>query len=74
MQHPEINKNIKMKIKEVPVVSIFGTGDKYISVESAKGSKDFVTNYKQILIDGAGHWVHMEKPNIVNEEMSNNLT
>ena len=54
-QYPEVTKHINAK--NVPVVvSIFGTADKALSVDSAKGTKDFVTNFKQIFLDGVGHW------------------
>ena len=46
-QYPEVTKQINAKIPDVPVVSIFGTADKALSVDSAKGTKDFVTNFKQ---------------------------
>ena len=72
-QYPELTKHINAKIPDVPVVSIFGTADKALSVDSAKGTKDFVTNFKQIFLDGVGHWSQQERPDLVNEAIENNL-
>ena len=49
--------------------SIFGTADKYLSVEAARGSRDYVTNFSEVFVDGASHFVHVEKPKHVNTIM-----
>ena len=69
MQYPEVSAGIDWRIRTVPVVSIFGTADKYLSVEAAKGSRDYVTNFSEVFIDGASHFVHVEKPKHVNNIM-----
>ena len=46
---------------------------KHLSVDLAKGTKDFVTNFKQIFLDGVGHWSQQERPDLVNEAIENNL-
>ena len=71
-QYKEVGQSFDMKIK-VPVASIFGTADKYLSVAAAEGSKDFIEDFKQTFIDGASHWVHMEKPDQVNQIMEKYL-
>jgi pimeloyl-ACP methyl ester carboxylesterase len=51
-----------------PVLFIAGTGDPVVRMLPPEGMKDWVPNLKEILmIEGAGHWVHMEKPQPVNE-------
>ena len=72
IQYPEITEDFDWQIR-VPVLSIFGTGDKYISVEAAQGSKDFVTDFKEVLIHDASHWVHVEQPNRVNQIMEEGI-
>ena len=71
-QYKEVGQSFDMKIR-VPVASIFGTADKYLSVAAADGSKDFIEDFKQTFIDGASHWVHMEKPDQVNQIMEKYL-
>lgn len=56
----------KMKQIEVPVYSIFGTGDDYLSVGSAQGSKDFCVDFKETLLDGVKHWSPMQVPVKIN--------
>ena len=65
-------KYYKQKLT-VPTLSIFGTADKYLSVDSAKGSAKFIENFKQEFIEGAGHWVQQEVPEKVNKIMDNYL-
>lgn len=55
-----------MAIK-VPVLSIFGTGDNYLSVSAAKASRHFVENLTEEYIEGAGHWVQVEAAEKVNK-------
>lgn len=54
---------------KVPVLSIFGTGDKYLSVEAALGTRNYVDNLTEEFIDGASHWVQMECPTVVNQKI-----
>ena len=70
IQYPNIGSNMDIS---VPVVSIFGTGDKYLSVEAAKGSKDFIKDFTLKFLDDVGHWSHMERPDLVNHEMEEAL-
>lgn len=54
---------------KVPVLSIFGTGDKYLSVEAALGTRNYVDDLTEDFIDGASHWVQMECPAVVNQKI-----
>ena len=57
----------------VPVLSIFGTGDKYLSVAADKGGRDFVENFQSIYLDGVSHWSPEEKPAEINKHIDNYL-
>ena len=59
---------------KVPVLSIFGTADKYLSVASAEGTKKYVKMLKQEFLEGVGHWVQMENPDKVNRIMREYLS
>jgi pimeloyl-ACP methyl ester carboxylesterase len=51
-----------------PVLFIAGTGDPVIRMLPPDGMRDWVPDLRGIkLIEGAGHWVHMEDPDPVNE-------
>jgi pimeloyl-ACP methyl ester carboxylesterase len=51
-----------------PVLFIAGTNDPVIRMLPPEGMKEHVTDLRGIeLIEGAGHWVHMERPQAVNE-------
>jgi len=54
---------------QVPVMSLFGTGDKYISVDSAKGSSKYCTDHKLELAPGVSHWIQHQTPDLVNEKL-----
>ena len=71
MQYPA-DGYFKDPIK-VPVLSIFGTADKYLSVASAKGTQNYVKTLRQEFLDGIGHWVQMEEPDRVNQIMRDYL-
>ena len=65
-------KYFKEPIK-VPVLSIFGTADKYLSVAAAEGTQKYVKTLKQEFLDNIGHWVQMENPDKVNRIMRDHL-
>ena len=71
MQYPSAGY-FKDPIK-VPVLSIFGTADKYLSVASAEGTQDYVKTLRQEFLEGIGHWVQMENPDRVNRIMRDYL-
>ena len=72
-QYPELGKATEKNVS-VPVLSIFGTGDKYLSIESARGTKRYVENLTEKYIDGIGHWVQMEDAKSVNQSMKDYLS
>jgi len=56
-----------LKDIKVPVLQIFGTGDKYISVAAAEGTKKYVRDHRLELLDGVSHWVQQQEPDRVNK-------
>ena len=56
----------KWNIK-VRTLQIFGTGDTAISVQPAKDSAKYVSDYTLELLDGVSHWVQEQEPDKVNK-------
>jgi len=56
----------KMRNISVRTLNIFGTEDKYLSVEAARDSREYVVDHRLELIEGASHWVQQEVPDTVN--------
>jgi pimeloyl-ACP methyl ester carboxylesterase len=53
---------------DVPAMFIGGTDDPVLSFMRPDRAPEVVTGrYREVLIDGAGHWVQQEKPDRVNE-------
>ncbi len=53
---------------EVPAMFIGGTADPVLSFMRLDRAPEVVTGrYREVLIDGAGHWLQQEKPEQVNE-------
>ena len=72
MQVRDPEKRTKTKIS-VPVFSIFGTADKYLSVAADKGGSAFVENFQSVYLEGVSHWSPEEKPAEVIEHIDNYL-
>jgi pimeloyl-ACP methyl ester carboxylesterase len=54
----------------VPTMYIHGLGDGCMGVDLAEGMEDsFTAGLAKVLVDGAGHFVHCEKPEQVNREV-----
>ncbi|XP_023321986.1 epoxide hydrolase 1 [Eurytemora carolleeae] len=72
----QARKNIyrQMKNIEVPVLQIFGTGDKYLSVGAAQASAKFCTNLTTELLPGVSHWVQQQEPERVNSLINQFIT
>jgi pimeloyl-ACP methyl ester carboxylesterase len=53
---------------DVPTMFIGGTADPVLSFMRSDRAPELVTGrYREVLIDGAGHWLQQEKPDEVNE-------
>ena len=72
-QYPEVYARIADKKVLAPVLSIFGTDDKFLSIEAARGTRRYVENLTEDYVDGVGHWVQMEDPKRVNKSMEDFL-
>ncbi len=63
----ELTPELAGQAPQQPVLFIAGTNDVVIRMSPPDGMKDTVPNLRGIeMIEGAGHWVHMEKPEKVN--------
>lgn len=51
---------------KVPVFSIFGTADKYLSVAANRRSRDYIQDYQEEYFEGVSHWIMTEEPRLVN--------
>lgn len=58
---------------QVPVLSIFGTADKYLSVSANKRSRDYCLDYEEHYLREVSHWSMMEQPEKVNHIMEGYL-
>ena len=74
MQVKDPEAGIRKAKISVPVFSIFGTGDKYLSVAAEKGGVDFVENFQSVYLDGVSHWSPEEKPKDINKHIDDYLT
>ena len=68
-RHPRVPAE-KFNI-EIPVLVIWGTGDKFLKKEMAHDSMKYCKNGKVEEVEGATHWILHEKPEIVNKLMIN---
>ncbi len=55
------------------MLSVFGTGDKYIDVSTAKLSAKYIEDYTEVLVDGVSHWVMIDAPKQVNNSIEKYL-
>ncbi len=58
---------------QVPVLNLFGTGDRYIDTRTSQMSGDFVEDYTERLFEGISHWVTIDEPEAVNRAMEEYL-
>ena len=72
VQAPPDKKTLLKKIA-VPVLSLFGTADKYLSVSAEKGGADFVDNFQNVLLDGVSHFSMEQRPDEINQHIDNYL-
>lgn len=65
----QMKKNSMEKIK-VPSLYLHGEDDGCIGIELCEGMEDFFCgNFEKIIIEGAGHFIHLDKP----EEFNNTI-
>ena len=54
----------------VPCLFIGGTADPVLSFTRADRAGQVISGpYRQVMIDGAGHWLQQERPDVVNETL-----
>merc|ERR1711953_443577 len=73
IQYPESYSEIIAKKVDTPVLSIFGTEDKAMSIEAARGTRRYVENLTEDYVDAVGHWVQIEDPQRVNKSIEDFL-
>ncbi len=61
------------RVAKVPVLSIFGTGDKYITVAAAKNTPNYVEDCTEVYLEGISHFSMMDAPQQVNKEIEQYL-
>lgn len=67
--NPAKNFQMPMEINavDVPVLGLFGIHDPYLEERRMKGSSQYVNGSWQYESFDAGHWLHLDKPNQVNQ-------
>jgi pimeloyl-ACP methyl ester carboxylesterase len=70
----EIQNQLSAQIITVPTLYLHGSADGCIGSELCAGLESNFSNYfEKIVIEGAGHFIHLEKPNVFNHFVSNFL-
>lgn len=52
---------------QMPVLQIWGTEDLALSMKMAEATRNYAENMTIKMVKGAGHWVHQERPEVVNK-------
>ena len=64
----EIQGNLRSAAITVPAMFVGGTDDLVLGFMRPDRAKEVITGpYREVLIDGAGHWLQQERPDKVNE-------
>lgn len=50
----------------MPVLQLWGVGDKYLHIDTAKGGKNYVDDFEEEYFEGVSHWIMQEIPSQVN--------
>merc|ERR1719264_215128 len=58
---------------QVPVLQLWGVGDKYLHIDAARGSKNYIDDFEEEYFEGVSHWTMHEIPSQVNEAMEKYL-
>ena len=56
---------MRLLASQWPSIVIFGADDPYLPAKFAERNKESLPNAEIHLIEGAGHWPHLEKPDEV---------
>ena len=67
------DSNDKPAKTRVPVLQLWGEGDKYLHIDTARGSKKYVDDFEEEYFGGVSHWIMQEVPTQVNEAMEKYL-
>ena len=59
---------------KMPILSIYGSGDNFVSQTSMDEVENLALNFKQKIIPGVSHWVQMDAPDQVNEAIEEHLS
>ena len=54
---------------DVPVLILWGRHDRYLGDELAEPPAEWVSDCKVVLLDDASHWVQVDQPERVNQEL-----
>ena len=57
----------------VPVLQLWGVGDKYLHIETAKNGKKYINDFQEEYFEGVSHWIMQEIPSQVNEAIEKYL-
>jgi pimeloyl-ACP methyl ester carboxylesterase len=60
---------LRLHAAEWPAIVIFGTDDPYLPAKFVPRNTESLPNATIHMIDGAGHWPHLEKPDAVSAEL-----
>ena len=67
------DSNDKPAKTRVPVLQLWGEGDKYLHIDTARGSKKYINDFEEEYFGGVSHWIMQEVPTQVNEAMEKYL-
>ena len=66
----EIQGNLTSAAITVPAMFIAGTDDAVLGFMRPDRAKEVITGpYREVMIEGAGHWLQQERPDQVNEAL-----
>ena len=57
----------------MPVLQLWGTGDKYLHIDTARGGKKYIDDFEEEYFEGVSHWIMQEIPGQVNEAIEKYL-
>lgn len=72
MRKGTLNQVVPIKI-DLPVLIIWGTNDSFLSSKLARESSYLCSSDVRIILVDATHWVHLERPQVINQTICNFL-